>query len=124
MAEAKNLMGQVDKMRLDKAKMGLFVNADQPLSNGQDLMDAYTNGYKLQKKPKSDDEKEEEDDKKDKPDDKPKPEWVFPDDGVMNSCRTCNMAWMKDEEASCKCVPMPPLDFREMCKNAEPTVLR
>ena len=67
-----------------------------------------------------------EDDKKDQQvDDKPKPQWEFPEDGLMNLCRTCNMAWMKDDKnPSCKCTPLAPFDFRELCANAEPTVLK
>ena len=75
--------------------------------------------------------KNEDDDKKDKPkddnknDDNKKPQWEFPEDGLMNLCRTCNMAWMKDDKnPSCKCTPLAPFDFRELCANAEPTVLK
>ena len=43
-------MELLDKIRLDKAKFGVYMDADIPLSNGQDLMDADKNGYKFETK--------------------------------------------------------------------------
>ena len=54
---------------------------------------------------------------------KPKPNWFIPDDGgLLMTCSTCNMAWMKDAKSDCKCVPTPPLDIRQLCKNPEPVI--
>ena len=84
------------------------------------------NGYNTNDDNKNDDNKNDDNTNDDnKNDDNKKPQWEFPEDGLMNLCRTCNMAWMKDDKnPSCKCTPLAPFDFRELCANVEPTVLK
>ena len=78
-------MDRLDFARLEKAKQGIYINADVQLSNGQDLMDASKNGYKFPQTAN----------------------WTREPGSLVTTCKTCKLAWIATALPDCKCSDQP-----------------